>query len=353
MNGNQCAFAPIVNQDGTVIPAMSRPDTSPAACDAPIRSPGLDTAAIDVVVVVPTFRRPRMLAETLASLAGQQTGRRFAVVVVENDAGGGEGLAVAAAHLTPGGLFGIAFVERSQGNVHAINAGFAAALATFPAADHMLMIDDDEVASPDWLERMVAAVEREDADIVGGPVVPRFRDEAPAVLRRHPVFWPSYGRTGPVPMIYGTGNCLIRRRVFDRLGDRPFDPRFNFLGGGDMDFFTRCRVAGFRAFWVEEALITETVPAERARIPWVLKRGLRIGSINRAVDLKRMGEGGGHWKVLAKDLAILPLAVARAVATLLRTGNPVVAAHPLAVAAGRLGAWFGVEQQPYRAGATT
>ncbi len=318
-----------------------------------MRSPSLDVAAIEAVVVVPTFRRPAMLAETLASLAAQRTGRRFAVVVVENDAAAGEGLAVAAARLTEGPLTGIALVERSQGNVHAINAGFAAALATFPAADHILMIDDDEVASPDWLELMVAAAVREDADVVGGPVVPRFRDEAPAVLRRHPVFWPSHSLTGPVPMIYGTGNCLIRRRVFERLGDRPLDPRFNFLGGGDMDFFTRCRLAGFRSWWVAEALITETVPAERARIPWVLKRGLRIGSINRAVDLKRMGDGGGRWKVLAKDLAILPLALGRAAATLLRTGNPVIAAHPLAVAAGRLGAWFGVEQQPYRAGMTS
>ncbi len=331
---------------------MSRLGTSAATSDAPLRSSGLDAAAVEAVVVVPTFRRPAMLAETLASLAAQQTRRRFAVVVVENDAAG-HGLAVAKTVLDEGTLPGIALVERSQGNVHAINAGFAAGLATFPAADHLLMIDDDEVATPGWLELMIAASEREDADIVGGPVVPRFRDDAPAVLRRHPVFWPSYGGTGPVPMIYGTGNCLIRRRVFEQFGDRPFDPRFNFLGGGDMDFFTRCRLAGCRSFWVQEALITETVPADRARIPWVLKRGMRIGSINRAVDLKRMGDGFGRWKVLAKDVAILPLALGRAAATLLRTGNVIVAAHPLAVAAGRVGGWFGVEQQPYRAGATT
>lgn len=337
-----------MNQVETVSMESSRSETSEDR--ALVRSAGLDLQAARAVVVVPTFRRPAMLADTLASLAGQRDAPPFAVVVVENDAAGREGLVVAAQWLARGTLSGLAFVESAQGNVHAINAGFAMALASFPAAEHILMIDDDEVASPEWLARMVEAAEREDADVVGGPVVPCFRDETPASLARHPVFWPSHVRTGPVPMIYGTGNCLMRRRVFDRLGHRPLDPRFNFLGGGDMDFFTRCRLAGLRSWWVQEALITETVPAERARVGWVLRRGLRIGSINRAVDLKHATGAAGGARIVAKDVAIVPLALLRAAVALVRTRNPVVAAHPLAVSAGRLAAWAGVEQQPYRAG---
>jgi hypothetical protein len=41
---------------------------------------------IEIVVCIPSFRRPRQLRATLQSLADQRTGRRFAVVVVENDA---------------------------------------------------------------------------------------------------------------------------------------------------------------------------------------------------------------------------------------------------------------------------
>jgi glycosyltransferase involved in cell wall biosynthesis len=337
-----------VNQAETSPMELSRSETS--GDDAIVRSAGLDPQAVRAVVVVPTFRRPAMLADTLASLAGQRGAPSIAVVVVENDAAGREGLAVARRWLAGGALPGIAFVETAQGNVHAINAGFAMALASFPSAEHILMMDDDEVASPGWVAQLVDAAEREDADVVGGPVVPCFRDEAPAVLARHPVFWPSHDRTGPVPMIYGTGNCLMRRRVFERLGHRPLDLRFNFLGGGDMDFFTRCRRAGLRSFWVQEALITETVPAERARVAWVLRRGMRIGSINRAVDLKHATGAAGRAKIVAKDVAIVPLAILRAALALARTRNLVVAAHPLAVSVGRIAAWAGVEQQPYRAG---
>jgi glycosyltransferase involved in cell wall biosynthesis len=334
-------------QNETATMELSPSETAPRSVAA--SSPGLDASLVRAVVVVPTFRRPAMLAETLSSLIAQQTSVSFAVIVVENDATGRQGVAVAKPILEAGHLKGLCTVETAQGNVHAINAGFTRALELFPQADHLLMIDDDEIASPQWLALMVEAAEREDADVVGGPVVPRFRDDAPAVLARHPVFWPSHEATGPVAMIYGTGNCLIRRRVFAQLGRPPLDPRFNFLGGGDMDFFTRCRRAGLSSYWVQEAMITETVSADRARIGWVLKRGLRIGSINRAVELKNAGGRAGRLKVLAKDLAIVPLALMRASLTLLRTGNPMMASHPLAVSAGRLAAAWGIEQQPYRA----
>ncbi len=325
-------------------PDMSRRETTEAGI--PARSPGLDVDRVKAVVVIATFRRPAMLAETLASVAAQRTSIPFAVVVVENDAVYREGLSVATDWLARRTVPGMAIVEPAQGNVHAINAGFAFALEAFPAADCVLMIDDDERASSDWLELMIAAAERTDC-------VPQFREEAPALLARHPVFWPSHDATGPVPMIYGTGNCLIRRRVFDRMGQRPLDPRFNFLGGGDLDFFTRCRNAGLTSFWVQEALITETVPAERARFGWVLRRGMRIGSINRAVEVKQAKGGLARLKVLAKDLAIVPIAFGRAFVALVRTGNPMIAAHPLAVSAGRIGAWAGLEQQPYRAGTSS
>jgi hypothetical protein len=337
------------NEIATMQMSPMRTDRTVAMPPGAVVSPGLDAAAVQAVAVVPTFRRPAMLAETLASLAAQRTAVRFAVLVVENDAAGREGFGVAASWLTPGSLAGLALVEPQQGNVHAINAGFAAALEHFPNAQHILMIDDDEIASVDWLDAMVSGAEASGADIVGGPVVPRFRDDAPGLLRRHPVFWPSHDRTGPVAMIYGTGNCLIHRRAFSRLGLPALDQRFNFLGGGDLDFFTRAKRAGLRSHWVQEALITETVPVDRARIGWVMKRGLRIGSINRAVEVKQAQGTAARLKVLAKDIAILPLALGRALVQLAATRNPVVAAHPLAVSLGRVMAAAGIEQQPYRA----
>src|ERR1700759_2387291 len=113
------------------------------------------SAALDrtiaTVVCIPAFRRPKHLRATLESLAKQRTDRPFAIVIVDNDAMASESVPVAREFLHAGRLGGIFLVEPRQGNCPGMNAAFATALATFPKARHFLMIDDDEIASPDWL----------------------------------------------------------------------------------------------------------------------------------------------------------------------------------------------------------
>jgi GT2 family glycosyltransferase len=149
-------------------------------------------------------------------------------------------------------------------------------------------------------------------------------------------------------MIYGSGNCLIRRRVFSVLGAPAFDPQFNFLGGGDTDFFTRARLAGLSFYWVENALAFETVQAARTRARWVLQRSLRIGAINRRLDRKRYGDALGALRVALKDIAILCLAPFRMARELLRTGNPFTSLHPLMISIGRLASACGWQVEQYK-----
>lgn len=66
--------------------AITIPLPSDGTVSLHVASPGLDPAAVEAVVTVPTFRRPEQVLLTLASLEAQRTTRRFAVVVMENDA---------------------------------------------------------------------------------------------------------------------------------------------------------------------------------------------------------------------------------------------------------------------------
>jgi GT2 family glycosyltransferase len=304
---------------------------------------------VDIVVCIPSFRRPQHLRRTLQSLGEQQTRRRFAVVVVDNDAAKCQGVPVASEFLHSGQLQGLCVVEPRQGNCQAINAAFETALATFPAAIHLLMIDDDEVASLNWVERLVGAAEATGADLVGGPVLPNFDDDSKRVLRRHPAFCPAYDASGPVPVIYGCGNCLIRRTAFEKLDDPSFDLRFNFLGGGDTDFFARCRDAGMKFHWAADAIITETVPPVRTSPTWLALRGLRIGAINYHVELKAARTLRARLRLLARLLARLPLSMVRAVKLIVTEQKPLFALHPMLVAAGSALASVGIEPQPYKA----
>ena len=311
-------------------------------------SASLDSS-IEIVVCIPSFRRPQHLRLTLESLAAQRTSRRFAVVIVENDVAKCGSVPVAAEFLASGKLPGFCVVEPRQGNCHAINAAFESALATFPAASSLLMIDDDEIASKDWLESMVHAAETTGTDIVGGPVFPDFDDDMKHGLHRHPAFRPGYDVSGPVPVIYGCGNCLIRRPVFARLGNPAFDLRFNFLGGGDYDFFIRCRHAGFRFHWAAEAVIVETVPKSRTNIGWIARRSLRIGAINYHVQRKAARTVWSRTILVARMLAILPLSLFRAGRLVVSERKAVVAMHPMAVAVGSWLAAAGFEPKPYEA----
>jgi GT2 family glycosyltransferase len=303
---------------------------------------------IEIVVCVPAFRRPDHLRRTLASLHQQRAAPRFAVVIAENDAGRSS-LTEALRFFETSGIPGMCIAEPRQGNCHAINAAFETALARFPAATMLLMIDDDEIASPDWLRAITDAARASDADIVGGPVFPQFDDRTKRDLARHPAFRPPYASSGPVPIIFGSGNCLIRRRVFETLPQPGFDPRFNFLGGGDMDFFTRCRRAGFSFYWAAGAIITETVPHTRTRPGWLAARGLRIGAINYRIRAKVTRTPFDRATLLARVLATLPLSLWRAVRIALTERRLMIALHPVTVAIGGALAAIGIEPQPYKA----
>ncbi len=315
-------------------------DESGANCDARANE-------IEAVVCIPTFRRPGHLFKTLTSMVAQETSTRFAVVVVENDAGRCEGRAIAREFLARS-LTGLCVVEARQGNCHAINRAFASAREAYPRAEFLLMIDDDEVADPAWLGRMLGAARATGADVVGGPVIREFEAHAGAAIRLHPLFNCAMTKAGFVAQLHGSGNCLIRRRVFERLPEPSFDLRFNHLGGGDMDFFTRCRLAGFKTYWIEDAVAFETVPVQRMRLGWLLRRGLHTGVINYTIDRKRHASPFGALRMGAKNLASLPVALLRAAALLAKTRRLPPALHPIAVSIGRNLAPFGLAPAPYK-----
>jgi glycosyltransferase involved in cell wall biosynthesis len=256
----------------------------------------------EAIVCLATFKRPAMLINTLHSLLNQINSPYFTVYIVENDAMGLEGFQAASAFILENNLPWKVLIEPQQGNVHAINAVFTKAMAENPICKFFLMIDDDEEASPDWLHHMVANASM--ADIIGGPVYPRFARETKA--HKHPAYHPAFNKTGAVSQIYGSGNCLFSREILQEF--MPFDVAFNHLGGADSDIFTRARLASKKFYWVEEAKIYESVPEERLSLKWLLARGLRIGALNVLIEQKRMS----RFKIFMKNITCLFTNFARA-----------------------------------------
>lgn len=315
-----------------------------------VRSPGLcePAAAPTVVVTLPTFRRPDHLLKTLASLAKQHTGRRFAVVVMENDAEGKAGLAAATPVFVSGQIEGLILVAHERGNCSAYNAGWQTALAEFPAMQHLLVIDDDECAGEDWIERLCTAAEMIGADIVGGPQRPIFEAGAALAYASHPVFTPHYATTGPVPILYSSGNVLIRRTVLEAMGAPFLDVGFNFIGGGDSDFYARARRRGFNFGWCEEAPVFETTPARRTEFSWINARSLRNGAISAIIERRADPGMGGRLRRTAKSAALLAASPFRAIKLGWKLRSAAIGLYPVQVAVGRFLAEFGRVNEQYR-----
>ncbi|TPL46650.1 glycosyltransferase [Mesorhizobium sp. B2-4-6] len=313
------------------------------------RSPGLAAETVEAVVTLPTFKRPKQVQETLASLKAQRTDRRFAVIVMENEAEAREGAGAVLPLFESGEMPGIVIIAHERGNCSAYNAGWQTAILQFPNFKHLLVIDDDEIAEPDWLERMCNAAESLGADIVGGPQVPVFADPSHARWAGHPVFAPPYRETGRVPALYSSGNLVVGRNVLQAMGPPFLDLRFNFMGGGDSDFLSRSAQKGFVLGWCAEAKVNETVPARRVEADWIRARSLRNGVISTLVEKKkRAGTPLAGLKVLLKSLALLAASPLRGAVRLARTGSLTSGLYPVYVALGRVLAEFGYANEQYR-----
>jgi GT2 family glycosyltransferase len=117
---------------------------------------------IPVSIVVPTCGRKDDLRRCLASLFAQRTERPVEVIVVDN-----RPHSPATRDLLREFPTVRVVEEHRQGLSYARNAGFAAA-----AGDILVATDDDVIAPPDWLEKLVAPFARAEVMAVTGNVLP-------------------------------------------------------------------------------------------------------------------------------------------------------------------------------------
>lgn len=249
-----------------------------------------------IAVCIISYRRPDWLRRALAGVAAQVFDGEppaVRVVVVDNDEEGSARAACDAMRAAmPWPLDYV--VESRQGIPFARNRGVAAAR---PEADWIAFLDDDEEPLATWLAELLRVQAAHGADVVTGPVRPRFAGEVPDWAARSRLFDCHRFPTGTRRDRAFTGNVLFRAEIFDHV--RPhFDERLRFAGGSDTHFSHRVHRAGYRIVWADEAEVFESVPMSRVTRGWVYRRAYRIGITNGFI---------------ARDLRSLPAAAARVV----------------------------------------
>jgi glycosyltransferase involved in cell wall biosynthesis len=240
----------------------------------------------EAVIAIPTYRRPQGLEQLLRSLADLATMHGVRVIVGDNDAERCDGLATVERLRAQGYRWPLEAILVAERGISQVRNALITASLRHREASHVLMLDDDEIADPHWLDEMIRQQSLTRADIVGGRVnrlfagqKPRWADAVPLLADK------SRATTGPVELVDSTANILFTRAILD-AADRPvFDPAFALTGGGDKEALTRLKRQGATFAWAEAAVVSEQIPASRLTQDWVLKRAYRIGNSDMRVLL--------------------------------------------------------------------
>lgn len=236
------------------------------------------TEKMKVAVCVITYRRPKglkRLIESLNKLAFDKCkAPNLQVIVVDNDPAG---LAYKFCEVIRSDLNWPLkrSVEPRRGIPHARNK--AVACAQEEHVDFIAFLDDDEVPEPSWLDELLYIQELYYADVVAGPVLPRFTEPVAPWMEKGKFFERRRLPTGDVIDWAATNNVLVCSEVFEKM-DKLFDERFALTGGSDKDFFMRVHRRGYKMVWADDAIVYELVPKSRANVRWLLQRQYRVGN---------------------------------------------------------------------------
>jgi glucosyl-dolichyl phosphate glucuronosyltransferase len=229
-------------------------------------------APIEATVLICTFNRAELLAETLDTLAATQAGTlRWDVIVVDNNSNDGTREVVLSR--AAGFPVNLRYVfEPRQGKSHALNAGMAATDAAI-----VVFTDDDVRVTEGWLAAACRPLlEDQEIDYTGGPVRPIWEQPCPSWIdQTRPDLWGTlaildYGET---PFVFEErrrvplgANMAVRRALIERIGG--FDPELgrrgtSLLGQEQAEFFCRSRAIGACGRYVPEMMLYHHVPARR------------------------------------------------------------------------------------------
>jgi succinoglycan biosynthesis protein ExoM len=283
------------------------------------------SAPPDLTIAIATYDRPATLELTLRSCLAQANRLDLTIEILVVDNHPSASARPVVERLRAQTAMPLRYMTDLTRNMSVLrNRGFSEA-----HADLVAMIDDDEVADPDWTDEIVGALRRADADIAVGPRLAVFVDGAPPpydpsgasfardlhlpdgalIALTKPSGKPRYG--------LGTGNSLFRADRCFPDGAPAMRVEFGDAGGEDAELFTRLHRHGRTIVWATRARVTEAVAPHRTSAAYRLIRTRREAQHYVSIYLDAAPRPRLTWLTLmAKGVLQVTVGFALAAATL-------------------------------------
>lgn len=233
----------------------------------------------EVSICVCTFRRPH-LRETLQSLALIELSESYLITIIVADNDEQPSAKSLVEDIAVNFPYKINYIHAPARNISiARNACLEAASGKFVA-----FIDDDEIASTQWLDELLLQQKSSNADVVLGPAHSIYPTSSPNWIKEgdfhsiKPVWVNGHIITGY------TANVLFLRSS-PSIQNRRFHLELGRSGGEDTTFFSEVHKAGGFISYAENAVVTEIVAPERLTFMWLAKRFFRSGQTHGAILL--------------------------------------------------------------------
>lgn len=241
-----------------------------------------------VSVCAATYKRPGTLQDLLKSLNKLEFNLIpppvIEVIIVDNDSTGSAKSAIE--DIKPCFKWPLKyFVEANQGVTYARNRCIAEVAAD---SDFIAMLDDDEIATPQWLEELLLRQQQFNAEIITGPVLTIFKEgqKVPSWMKAGEFHsYPRY-ETGQEMETAFTGNVMFSTKLAKTLKENGqiFDHRFAQNGAEDAYLFSCLRKQGHKIVWADGAVLYEPCAENRLSLNWILNRGFWSWSVHSLIE---------------------------------------------------------------------
>lgn len=176
------------------------------------------------------------------------------------------------------------------------------ALLEASTADFIAWIDDDEIAEPNWLTALLAAIG--DHDAAFGPVRALYPAEAPDWVHTADLHSTRAVDTANGVVTGYTSNALVRRAS---VGRERFLETLGRSGGEDTEFFTRLHRLGRRFVAAPQAVVVEPTAPDRLSLKWLSNRAFRAGQTHARAYIASGRRARGLVSASAKAATCLGL----------------------------------------------